>query len=33
MELIQYIRLFRRWAWLLLLAAFIGGSVSFIVCK
>lgn len=30
MELIQYIRLFRRWAWLLLLAAFIGGSVSFI---
>ncbi|MFW5771677.1 MAG: polysaccharide biosynthesis tyrosine autokinase [Phototrophicaceae bacterium] len=30
MELIQYIRLFRRWAWLLLLAAFIGGSISFI---
>lgn len=31
MELIQYIRLFRRWFWLIFLTAFIGGSVSFIV--
>jgi polysaccharide biosynthesis transport protein len=30
MELIQYIRLIRRWLWLLILAGFIGGSVSFI---
>lgn len=31
MELIQYIRLFRRWLWLILLAMFVGGGVSFIV--
>lgn len=31
MELIQYIRLFRKWFWLILLATFIAGSVSFIV--
>jgi non-specific protein-tyrosine kinase len=30
MELIAYIRLVRRWAWLLILAAFVGGSVSYI---
>jgi len=30
MELVQYLRLFRRWSWLILLAAFIVGSVSFI---
>jgi polysaccharide biosynthesis transport protein len=30
MELVQYIRLVRRWLWLLILAGFIGGSVSFI---
>jgi capsular exopolysaccharide synthesis family protein len=30
MELIQYIRLFRRWLWLLILAGFVGVSVSFI---
>jgi polysaccharide biosynthesis transport protein len=31
MELIQYIRLFRKWFWLILLATFVAGSVSFIV--
>jgi polysaccharide biosynthesis transport protein len=31
MELIQYIRLFRRWFWLIFLAAFVAGSVSFVV--
>jgi polysaccharide biosynthesis transport protein len=31
MELMQYARLFRRWIWLLLLAAFLAGGVSFIV--
>ena len=30
MELVQYIRLARRWLWILLLAGIIGGSVSFI---
>lgn len=30
MELVQYIRIVRRWLWLLILAGFIGGSVSFI---
>jgi polysaccharide biosynthesis transport protein len=30
MELVQYIRLVRRWLWLLILAGFIGGSISFI---
>lgn len=29
MELVQYIRLVRRWWWLLLFAGFIGGSISF----
>lgn len=31
MELVQYIRLFRKWFWLLLLAGIIGGGVSFVV--
>lgn len=31
MELLQYIRLFRRWFWLILLAAFVGAGLSFIV--
>jgi len=31
MELTQYIRLFRRWFWLLFLAAFVGGSISYVV--
>lgn len=31
MELIQYIRLFRKWFWLILLATFVAGSISFIV--
>lgn len=31
MELVQYIQLFRRWLWLILLAAFVGGGISFIV--
>jgi tyrosine-protein kinase len=30
MELIQYYRLLRRWLWLVVLAAFIAGSLSFI---
>lgn len=30
MELIQYYRIFRRWIWLIILVAFIGGSLSFI---
>ncbi len=33
MELIQYIRLFRKWLWLLLLAAFVAGGISFIVSR
>lgn len=31
MELIQYIRLFRKWLWLILIAAFVAGGISFIV--
>lgn len=31
MELAQYIRLFRRWFWLILLATFVGAGISFIV--
>lgn len=31
MELTQYIRLFRKWFWLLALAAFLAGSAGFIV--
>ncbi|MBZ0292116.1 MAG: polysaccharide biosynthesis tyrosine autokinase [Anaerolineae bacterium] len=31
MELIQYIRLFRRWLWLILLLTFVAGGISFIV--
>jgi len=31
MELIEYIRLFRRWLWLLVVAAFVGGGIAFIV--
>lgn len=30
MELVQYIRLVRRWLWLLMLAALVGASISFI---
>lgn len=30
MELVQYIRLFRKWLWLILLLAFVGGGISFI---
>lgn len=30
MELVQYIRLFKRWFWVILLGAFVAGSVSFI---
>src|SRR5688572_30268102 len=30
MELLQYFRIIRRWLWLILLAAFVGGSLSFI---
>ena len=30
MELIEYLRLFRRWWWLILVAAFVSGSVGFI---
>lgn len=30
MELIQYYRLLRRWLWLIILAAFVAGSLSFI---
>ncbi|GAB4436518.1 MAG: hypothetical protein Kow00120_03610 [Anaerolineae bacterium] len=30
MELRQYLRLFRRWFWLVLLAAFLGGGVAFL---
>lgn len=31
MELVQYIRLVRKWLWLILLAAFVAGGLSFIV--
>jgi non-specific protein-tyrosine kinase len=31
MELIQYIRLFRKWLWLILVSAFVGGGLSFII--
>lgn len=31
MELVQYIRLVRKWLWLILLASFVAGGVSFIV--
>jgi non-specific protein-tyrosine kinase len=30
MELIAYIQLFRRWAWLIFLAAFVGGSAAYL---
>jgi polysaccharide biosynthesis transport protein len=30
MELLQYFRILRRWFWLIALAAFVGGSLSFI---
>jgi polysaccharide biosynthesis transport protein len=30
MELIEYYRLFRRWLWLIIIAAFIGGAFSYI---
>lgn len=33
MEIIRYIRLFRRWLWLILLAAFVGGAVTFIIAR
>ena len=31
MELAQYIRLLRKWLWLIILAAFLGGGVAFLV--
>lgn len=31
MELNQYLRLFRKWLWLILLAGFIGGGLSFVI--
>lgn len=31
MEILQYIRLFRKWLWLILLAAFVAGGISFVV--
>lgn len=31
MEFVQYVRLFRKWLWLILLAAFLAGGISFIV--
>src|SRR5512134_1997018 len=31
MDVIRYIRLFRRWLWLILLAAFVGGGAGFII--
>jgi capsular exopolysaccharide synthesis family protein len=31
MELSQYLRLFRKWAWLILLAALIGGAIAYYV--
>ncbi|MBZ0290514.1 MAG: hypothetical protein K8I30_23020, partial [Anaerolineae bacterium] len=31
MELVQYLRLFRKWLWLILALAFIGGGLSFII--
>lgn len=31
MEFAQYIRLIRRWLWLIIVAAFIGGGLSFII--
>jgi len=30
-ELQEYIRIFRKWLWLILVAAFIGGGISFVV--
>lgn len=30
MELQEYIRIFRKWLWLILVAAFIGGGISFV---
>lgn len=31
MEFAQYIRLFRKWLWLIIVAAFIGGGLSFVI--
>lgn len=31
MELNQYLRLIRKWLWLILLAAFVGGGLSFVI--
>jgi non-specific protein-tyrosine kinase len=31
MELVQYIRLFRKWYWLILIAAFVAGGIGFVV--
>ena len=30
LELVHYIRIFRKWAWLIVLAAFLGGSISYL---
>lgn len=31
MEFAQYIRLFRKWLWLIIVAAFVGGGLSFVI--
>jgi succinoglycan biosynthesis transport protein ExoP len=31
MEFAQYIRLFRKWLWIIIVAAFVGGGLSFVV--
>jgi capsular exopolysaccharide synthesis family protein len=31
MEFAQYIRLFRKWLWLIVVAAFVGGGLSFVI--
>ncbi|MAS38153.1 MAG: hypothetical protein CL610_29420 [Anaerolineaceae bacterium] len=31
MEFAQYVRLFRKWLWLIVVAAFIGGGLSFVI--
>ena len=31
MELQEYIRIFRKWLWLILVAAFVGGGIGFVV--
>jgi capsular exopolysaccharide synthesis family protein len=33
LELFQYVRLLRKWAWLIVLAAFVGGGIAFVVAS